>query len=171
MASAEASSNLARFDGVRYGLRAKTFDSAEELMCRSRSEGFGTEVKRRILLGTYVLSEGSYDAYYKKARAARSLLREETSELLSRYDLLLLPTAPTPPYAFGAKKENAALRLSEDLFCLPAPLCGLPALSLPFGKTEKGLPLSVQLMGRAFDEATVLRAGYALESTLERRQP
>ena len=166
MASAEASSNLARFDGVRYGYRAEgTFGTdTDGLFCRSRSEGFGKEVKRRILLGTYALSEGSYDAYYQKARAARALLTEETLSALSHYDLLLLPTTPTPPYALGAKKEDTALRLSEDLFCLLSPLCGLPALSLPFGRTEKGLPLSVQLIGNPFAEATLLRVGYALES-------
>ncbi len=164
MASAEASSNLARFDGVRYGKRGTDCEDTEALFCRSRSEGLGAEVKRRILLGTYVLSEGYYDAYYKKARAARSLLCKEALDALCRYDLLLLPTAPTPPYSLGTKKDDPVLRLSEDLFCLLAPLCGLPALALPFEKTEKGLPLSVQLVGRPFDEATLLRAGYALES-------
>ena len=164
MASAEASSNLARFDGVRYGKRGTDCEDTEALFCRSRSEGLGAEVKRRILLGTYVLSEGYYDAYYKKARAARSLLCKEALGALCRYDLLLLPTAPTPPYSLGTKKDDPVLRLSEDLFCLLAPLCGLPALALPFEKTEKGLPLSVQLVGRPFDEATLLRAGYALES-------
>ncbi len=164
MASAEASSNLARFDGIRYGRRAEDCEDPDTVFCRSRSEGFGNEVKRRILLGTYVLSEGYYDAYYQKARAARSLLCKETLDTLCHYDLLLLPTTPTPPYSFGTKKDDPVLRLSEDLFCLIAPLCGLPALALPFGKTEKGLPLSVQLVGRPFDEAAVLQAGFALEN-------
>lgn len=164
MSGAEASSNLARFDGVRYGRRAQSCHSAEEVFTASRSEGFGTEVKRRILLGTYVLSEGSYDAYYKKAREVRARLQRECDDALSVADLLLLPTAPTPPYPLLAKKDDVALRLSEDLFCLPAPLCGLPALAIPTGKTKEGLPLSVQLMGAPFSEALLYRAGYALEN-------
>ena len=162
-ASAEASSNLARFDGVRYGRRAAGI-SAEEVFVASRSEGFGREVKRRILLGTYVLGNETRGNYYEWARRGRALLRRELSDALSHTDLLLLPTAPTPPYALNEKTEDPILRFSEDLFCLPAALCGLPALALPFGKTEKGLPLSVQLMGKPFSEATLYRAGAALEA-------
>ena len=161
--SAEASSNLARFDGVRYGRRAEG-QSAEEVFVASRSRGFGKEVKRRILLGTYVLGNETRGDYYEWARKGRALLRRELSEVLSRVDLLLLPTAPTPPYALNEKTEDPVLRFSEDLFCLLAALCGLPSLALPFGQTEKGLPLSVQLMGKPFDEATLYRAGFALEA-------
>ena len=161
--SAEASSNLARFDGVRYGRRAEG-QSAEEVFVASRSRGFGKEVKRRILLGTYVLGNETRGDYYEWARKGRALLRRELSEVLSRVDLLLLPTAPTPPYALNEKTEDPVLRVSEDLFCLLAALCGLPSLALPFGQTEKGLPLSVQLMGKPFDEATLYRAGFALEA-------
>ena len=159
-----ASSNLARFDGVRYGRRARGCSSAEEVFSASRSEGFGSEVKRRILLGTYVLSEGYYDAYYQKAKALRAKMQAECKEALSNIDLLLMPTAPTPPYPLLSKRDDAALRLSEDFFCLLAPLCGLPALAQPFGQTNDGLPLSVQLIGRPFSEATLYRAGYALEN-------
>jgi aspartyl-tRNA(Asn)/glutamyl-tRNA(Gln) amidotransferase subunit A len=165
MASAEASSNLARYDGSRFGRRAEGCESPDEVFRRSRSEGFGAEVKRRILLGTYVLSDGFREAYYEKARRARARILEELSEALSHVDLLLLPVAPTPPYPLGETRDDPARRFAEDLCCLPAALGGLPALALPFGRDSYGRPLSIQLMGRPFGEATLYEAGLVLEGS------
>ncbi len=163
MACAEASSNLARYDGVRYGRRAERYESVEDLFHASRSEGFGAEVKRRLLLGTYVLSGGCAEGYYRRARAVRERLRDELREAFSSCDLLLMPVAPTPPFRLGEKTEQTALRFSEDLYCAPASLCGLPALSLPAGRTEGGLPIGIQLMGAPFSEGVLYRAGVCLE--------
>ncbi len=157
MSSAEASSNLGRFDGIRYGRRAEGAADTEELIRAGRSEGFGTEVKRRILLGTYVLSGGYYEQYYRRAKEARAMLSAEVKEALASCDLLLLPATPTPPYPMGEKTDQAALRFAEDLCSLPASLCGLPALTLPCGKTQDGRPVSLQLVARPFGENTLYR--------------
>jgi aspartyl-tRNA(Asn)/glutamyl-tRNA(Gln) amidotransferase subunit A len=163
IASAEASSNLARFDGVRYGRRADAYADMEELLCRSRSEGFGKEVKRRLLLGTYLLSGGCQEGYYGRALSLRRVLTEEIGRALGGCDALLLPVAPTPAFPLGQKTEDTALRFSEDLFCAVASLCGLPALSLPMGRNEAGLPIGLQLMGRVDSEGLLYRMGASLE--------
>lgn len=163
IASAEASSNLARFDGVRYGRRADAYADMEELLCRSRSEGFGKEVKRRLLLGTYLLSGGCREGYYGRALSLRRVLTEEIGRALGGCDALLLPVAPTPAFPLGQKTEDTALRFSEDLFCAVASLVGLPALSLPMGRNEAGLPIGLQLMGRVDSEGLLYRMGASLE--------
>lgn len=165
ISSAEASSNLARFDGVRYGARASSFEGMEGLYENTRSEFFGAEVKRRVMLGTFALSAGYYDAYYKKALQVRTLVTEEFARVFGAYDLVLSPTAPMTAWRFGEKSEPMEMYLS-DVCTVPANIAGLPALSLPCGKDRDGLPVGLQLMGRAFDEKSVLRAAYALEKEL-----
>lgn len=162
VSSAEASSNLARFDGIRYGYRASQFENLEDLYRRSRSEGFGTEVKRRILLGTLVLSAGYYDAYYQKAMAVRYRLRRELAQIWSTCDLLLSPSAPTVAYALGEKKNDPLAMYRGDLCGVAANLAGIPALSIPCGVDENQLPIGLQLMGKAFDERTLYRAASML---------
>jgi aspartyl-tRNA(Asn)/glutamyl-tRNA(Gln) amidotransferase subunit A len=161
LATAEASSNLARFDGVRYGHRSKAATTVEETYRLSRTEGFGPEVKRRILLGTFVLSAGYYDAYYAKAQRVRRIIRDRTLAALSQYDLLLGPTTPTPAFPIGAVRDPVAMYL-QDIFTVQANLTGCPALSLPTGKHTSGLPFGIQLTGRPFDEARLLAAGQHL---------
>ena len=164
IACAEASSNLARFDGVRYGHRTESASTLAELYCRSRSEGFGEEVKRRILLGTFVLSEGYAEEYYRRAMRTREAIRQELDSAWSDVDLLLSPSAPTVAYRIG---ETAKLteRYESDLCCVAANLAGLPAISIPCGKGRSGLPIGMQLMGRAFDEASLYRAACAYEDS------
>lgn len=170
IASAEASSNLARFDGVRYGRRASAYADMEELLRRSRSEGFGKEVKRRLLLGTYLLSGGCREAYYGRALSLRRTLTEEIGQALECCDALLLPVAPTVAFPLGQKTENSALRFAEDLFCAVASLCGLPALSLPMGRNGEGLPVGLQLMGRADSEGLLYRVGASLEDAFREEE-
>lgn len=158
LATAEASSNLARFDGVRYGHRSKAAKSVEETYRLSRSEGFGPEVKRRILLGTFVLSAGYYDAYYAKGQRVRRLLRDATLKSLERFDLILTPTCPTTAFDRGSISDPVAMYL-QDIFTVQANLTGLPAISLPTGRHGNGLPYGVQLMAKPFDEAALLAAG------------
>jgi aspartyl-tRNA(Asn)/glutamyl-tRNA(Gln) amidotransferase subunit A len=162
IAPAEASSNLARYDGVRFGLRVPAA-SLEEMYERTRAEGFGAEVKRRVLVGTYVLSAGYYDAYYLKAQKVRALIARDFAAAFARVDCLLTPTAPSAAFAIGDKGEDPIAMYLNDLFTVPANLAGLPALSVPAGLSEDGLPLGLQVTGRAFDEETVLRVGEALE--------
>lgn len=165
ISSAEASSNLARFDGIRYGRRASEYADLDELYVRSRSEGFGDEVKRRILLGTYALSEGYYDAYYKRALQARTLVIRDYMRVFGQVDVLLAPvTAATAP-RLGAATEPVNTYLG-DIFTVPANIAGIPALSMPCGMDEQGLPIGLQLMGRAFSEPLLYRAGHALEAAL-----
>jgi len=156
IAPAEASSNLSRFDGVRYGHRASTYDDLLDMYCRSRAQGFGTEVKQRILVGTYVLSHGYYDAYYLQAQKVRRLIAQDFARAFERCDVILGPTAPTTAYEIGAKAEDPVQMYLGDIFTIPAPLAGLPALSVPCGFDEKGLPVGLQLMGPAFSEARLL---------------
>lgn len=165
ISSAEASSNLARFDGVRYGSRASAFEGIDELYANTRSEYFGAEVKRRIMLGTFALSAGYYDAYYKKALQARTLIMEGFKAAFERFDLILSPTAPVTAWRFGEKSEPMEMYLS-DVCTVPANIAGVPALSMPCGRDRDGLPIGLQLMGRAFDESGVLRAALALETEL-----
>ena len=155
ISSAEASSNLGRFDGVRYGHRSEQFEDLNDLYRRSRSEGFGTEVKRRILLGTFVLSAGHYDAYYKKAMAVRYRLKKELEQIWTVCDLLLSPSAPTVAYGIGEKNNDPLAMYRGDLCGVAANLAGIPALSIPCGADSNGLPIGLQLMGKALDECTL----------------
>ena len=163
IAPAEASSNLARYDGVRYGLRDLP-DGAnlQEMYAATRAAGFGAEVKRRILIGTYVLSAGFYDAYYTQAQKVRTLISRDFEEAFKQCDVILAPTAPTPAFALGEKSNPLDLYLG-DVFSVPASLAGLPAMSVPAGLSSDGLPLGLQIIGRPFDEQGVLNAGLAIE--------
>lgn len=163
IAPAEASANLARFDGVRYGHRSGDIDGVFNLYARSRAEGFGPEVKRRIILGTYVLSSGYYDAYYGRAQKVRTLIRRDFEAAFSNCDVLLTPVAPTPAYKIGESIGDPLKMYLGDVFTIPASLAGLPGISVPFGKTASGLPLGVQFLAAPFREDLVLRAGAALE--------
>lgn len=165
LSSAEASSNLARYDGVRYGHRAKTYEDLEELYIRSRSEGFGPEVKRRILLGTYVLSAGHYRAYYQQAQQVRQLVRQDYQTAFLHYDVLLSPAAPTAAWRLGERTLPTDV-YQGDLYTVPASMAGLPALSLPVGRDARGLPLAVQLTAAAFQEPLLYRVSQALEVAL-----
>lgn len=162
ISSAEASSNLARFDGVRYGRRAEQYDNITELYTKSRSEGFGAEVRRRIMLGTFVLSSGYYDAYYKKALSARALICAESDRALQSFDALLAPAAPTAAVPFGYAASPVEM-YQGDLCTVPANIAGLPALSLPCGETAEGLPVGMQLIGKARSEPLLYRMGAAFE--------
>jgi len=163
LASAEASSNLARYDGVVYGRRAGRFSNLEDMYVRTRSEGFGSEVKRRIMLGTFALSSGYADAYYRQADRARRMLERDVQRVLERVDVLAGPTSPTAAFRIGEKAEDPLAMYLMDTYTLPANLAGIPALSLPCGFTSKGLPVGFQILGKPFDEAGVLRVGRAYE--------
>jgi aspartyl-tRNA(Asn)/glutamyl-tRNA(Gln) amidotransferase subunit A len=163
VAPAEASSNLARYDGVRYGHRATGAHDMTDLYERSRAEGFGAEVRRRILIGTYVLSAGYYDAFYLRAQKLRTLIARDFSEAFKKCDVLLTPATPGPAFALGAKSDDPVSMYLNDVFTVTVNLAGLPGLSVPAGLTADGLPLGLQIIGKAFDEATVLRAGRAIE--------
>ena len=162
IATAEASSNLARYDGVRYGLREPRAVLAE-MYEATRAAGFGAEVKRRIALGTYALSAGYYDAYYLRAMKVRTLIRKDFTDALSRADAILLPTTPTPPFKLGEKVDDPLAMYLNDIFSIPASLAGAPALSFPAGSTRSGLPIGMQLVGRPFDEGTLLRVAQTWE--------
>ena len=164
VAPAEASSNLARYDGVRYGRRVAG-DGLRETYERTRGEGFGAEVTRRILLGTYVLSAGYHDAYYRKAQAVRGLIARDFAEAFDQVDLLFTPTTPTPAFPLGAVTDPFEMYLS-DVFTVTANLAGVPAISVPVGEVD-GLPVGAQLIARHFDEATMIRAAQALERVRE----
>ena len=166
ISSAEASSNLARFDGVRYGYRTEEFEDITELYKKSRSEGFGAEVKRRIMLGTFALSSGYYDAYYKKALQVRALVRRDFDSVLAKCDVILSPVAPTVAYKLGEKSANPLEMYMGDAYSVPVNVAGIPALALPCGKGEGGMPVGLQLMGKPFDEALLYRVGAALEDEM-----
>jgi aspartyl-tRNA(Asn)/glutamyl-tRNA(Gln) amidotransferase subunit A len=163
IAPAEASSNLARYDGVRFGLRIEG-DSLEEMYELTRAAGFGAEVRRRVLIGTYVLSAGYYDAYYLKAQRVRTLIARDFAGAFERVDCILTPTAPSAAFAIGDKSDDPIAMYLNDVFTVPANLAGLPAISVPAGLSADGLPLGLQITGRAFDEETVLRVAEVLES-------
>jgi len=163
VAPAEASSNLARYDGVRFGHRAKGQHDITDLYEKSRAEGFGREVQRRILIGTYVLSSGYYDAYYIRAQKLRTLIANDFTEAYKKCDVLLTPATPGPAFAVGAKTADPVSMYLNDVFTVTVNLAGLPAISVPAGLTADGLPLGLQVIGKAFDEATVLRVGRAIE--------
>ena len=166
IAPAEASSNLARYDGVKYGLRVPA-ESLDEMYERTRAEGFGAEVKRRVLVGTYVLSAGYYDAYYLKAQKVRALIARDFTQGFEKVDCLLTPTAPSAAFMIGEKQEDPVAMYLNDVFTVPANLAGLPAVSVPAGLSADGLPLGLQITGRAFDEETVLRVGDVLETAAQ----
>ena len=166
LSSAEASSNLARFDGVRYGHRAAEYADLEELYVKSRSEGFGPEVKRRILLGTYTLSAGYFDAYYKKALQVRTLVIRDFDRAFEDFDALLGPVAPTTAYRIGEKSMSPLEMYLGDVHTVPVNIAGIPALSMPCGADENGLPVGLQLMGKTFSEPMLYRIGGALEEAL-----
>ncbi len=168
--AAEVSSNLARYDGVQYGLRVQGEDLVS-MYKKSRSQGFGEEVKKQIILGTYVLSSGQYEDYYLQALKVRTLIKEDFAQVLSKYDCLLTPATPTAAFDFGAIKDNLSLLTSLNTLTCPANLAGIPALSLPFGTAAQGSPCGLQLLGRAFGEETLLRVGYALEQNTNLTQP
>ncbi|MBN1467176.1 MAG: Asp-tRNA(Asn)/Glu-tRNA(Gln) amidotransferase subunit GatA [Fusobacteriaceae bacterium] len=164
IAPAEASSNLARFDGVRYGYRASEFSGVEDLYIKSRSEGFGDEVKRRIMIGTYVLSAGFYDAYYKQAQKVRRLIKNDFDKAFSEVDVILAPATTGTAFRLDEPKTPVELYL-EDVFTIPANMAGIPGLVVPAGKVE-GLPVGIQLLGKAFDEKTLFRVGKAFENVV-----
>ena len=166
VATAEASSNLARYDGVRYGLRASEGKTLAEMYRRTRDAGFGAEVKRRIMLGTYVLSAGYYDAYYLKAQRVRSLLARDFDEAFAKVDVIVTPTTPTPAFKLGEKADDPLAMYLADIFTVTADLVGIPGISIPCGKSRKGLPIGMQILGKHFDEATVLRVAHVAEHAL-----
>ena len=163
IANAEASANLARFDGIRYGHRSSRAKSLDDVYMQTREEGFGLEVKRRVLLGTYVLSAGYYDAYYRRAQQVRTLIIRDFAGAFAACDAVLLPTAPTPAFKLGEKTEDPILMYLNDIFTIPVNLAGLPGISVPCGLSPAGLPIGAQIIGRAFDETTVLRAAAGIE--------
>jgi aspartyl-tRNA(Asn)/glutamyl-tRNA(Gln) amidotransferase subunit A len=168
IAPAEASSNLARYDGVRFGLRVEG-DTLDDLYELTRAAGFGAEVRRRVLIGTYVLSAGYYDAYYLKAQRVRTLITRDFVTAFESVDCILTPTAPSAAFAIGEKTEDPIAMYLNDVFTVPANLAGAPAIAVPVGLSSDGLPLGLQIIGRAFDEETVLRAGEVLESAAQFR--
>ena len=163
ISSAEASSNLARFDGIKYGYRTAEFENLNELYCKTRAEGFGSEVKRRIMLGTYALSSGYYDAYYKKAQQARTLIRRSFDQAFAKYDLLLSPAAPDPAFQIGDRISDPIKMYLGDICTVSVNIAGLPAMVVPGGFSADGLPIGIQLIGKHFSESTLLGAGYAFE--------
>ena len=173
IACAEASSNLGRFDGIRYTYRTKEFGNLKELYKKTRSEGFGPEVKRRIILGTYVLSSGYYDAYYKKAQKVRTLVMNEFKKAFEKYDVLLTPTSPTVAFDIGSKSNNPLEMYLADICTVSVNIAGLPGISIPCGLDKEGMPIGMQLIGKRFDESTILNAAYTFEQkfgTLGTRQ-
>jgi aspartyl-tRNA(Asn)/glutamyl-tRNA(Gln) amidotransferase subunit A len=164
IATAEASANLARFDGVRYGFRAKDSDTLSAMYRRSRDGGFGAEVKRRIMLGTYALSAGYYDAYYKKAQQVRRLLTEDFLKAFTEVDAILTPTAPTPAFKLGEKVDDPVSMYLADIYTVTASLAGICGLSIPCGKSQEGLPIGLQILGKHFDEAMILRVAQTVEA-------
>lgn len=170
IACAEASSNLGRFDGIRYGYRTKNFDNLKDLYRNSRSEGFGKEVKRRIILGTYVLSSGYYEAYYKKAQKVRTLVKKQFDEAFAKYDVLLTPTSPTVAFDIGTRSNNPLEMYLADICTVSVNIAGLPGISIPCGVDTEGMPIGMQLIGNSFAEETILRAAYTFEQNTKFRE-
>ena len=166
LATAEASSNLERYDGARYGFRDEQADNLEEMYTRSRTAGFGAEVKRRIMLGTYVLSAGYYDAYYRRAQKVRTLVRRDFDEAFSRVDCLLTPTCPTTAFQIGERVQDPLTMYLSDVYTVSVNLAGLPAISIPGGMDSQGLPIGSQLIGRHFDESMLFRIAHFLEQNV-----
>lgn len=170
IACAEASSNLGRFDGIRYGYRTKNFTNLKEIYKNSRSEGFGAEVKRRIILGTYVLSSGYYDAYYKKAQQVRTLVKNEFAKNLEKYDVLLTPTSPITAFKIGEKSDNPLEMYLADICTVSINIAGVPGISIPCGIDKNGMPIGMQLIGKHFDEETILNVAYTYEKATNFRE-
>jgi aspartyl-tRNA(Asn)/glutamyl-tRNA(Gln) amidotransferase subunit A len=170
IATAEASSNLARYDGVRYSVRARGVKTLSEMYRRSRDEGFGTEVKRRIMLGTYALSAGYYDAYYLKAQKVRTLLTRDFEEAFQKVDAIVTPTCPTAAFRLGEKSNDPLSMYLADIYTVTADLAGIPGISVPCGQTRGKLPIGLQILGKHFDEATILRIAHAYEQATCRPQ-
>lgn len=173
ISSAEASSNLARYDGVKYGYRAKEYDDLLDLYKRTRDEGFGNEVKRRIMLGTYALSSGYYDAYYKKAQQVRTVIKNDFDRVFEEYDIILTPTAPTTAFKMGEKTDDPIEMYLSDVCTVPLNIAGLPGLSMPCGYDSQGMPIGVQFIAKALGESTILQTAYAYEQAgrLEKVSP
>lgn len=167
IACAEASSNLGRFDGIRYGHRTKNYENLRDIYRNSRSEGFGDEVKRRIILGTYVLSSGYYDAYYKKAQQVRTLIKNEFAKAFEKYDVILIPTSPNVAFNIGEKSNNPLEMYLADICTVSINIAGLPGISVPCGVNSKGLPIGMQLVGKPFGEETILNAAYTYEQATQ----
>jgi len=167
LATSEASSNLARYDGVKYGVRAEGAKDLLDMYMRSRSQGFGPEVKRRIMLGTYALSAGYYDAYYKKGQQVRTLIKRDFDEAFKTVDIIATPTAPTAAFKIGEKSADPLQMYLSDIFTISVNLAGIPGISIPCGFTKNELPIGLQLLGRHFDEETILRASFAYEQATE----
>jgi aspartyl-tRNA(Asn)/glutamyl-tRNA(Gln) amidotransferase subunit A len=167
IATAEASSNLARYDGVKYGLRSKGYRDLAEMYTQTRAKGFGQEVKRRIILGTYVLSAGYYEAYYRKASQVRTLMRKDFEEAFQQVDVIMAPTAPTPAFRIGEKAEDPLQMYLSDIHTIPVNLAGIPAISIPCGFSRDHLPIGLQIMGRHFDEGKLLRVAFTFEQSTE----
>lgn len=167
IASAEASSNLERFDGVKYGYRTKEYGDLHSMYKKTRSEGFGSEVKRRIMLGSFVLSSGYYDAYYLKALKTKALIKQEFDKAFEKYDIIMAPAAPTTAPLLGSSLQDPIKMYLSDIYTISANLAGIPGLSIPCGKDNKGLPIGMQLLGGCFQEKTLLRAGFAYEKARE----
>lgn len=170
IACAEASSNLGRFDGIRYGYRTPNYTSLKDIYRNSRSEGFGAEVKRRIILGTYVLSSGYYDAYYKKAQQVRTLVKKEFDRVFEKYDVLLTPTSPTVAFEIGTRSTNPLEMYLADICTVSVNIAGLPGISVPCGVDSKGMPIGMQLIGNKFQEETILNAAYTYEQEFKFRE-
>ncbi len=170
IACAEASSNLGRFDGIRYGYRTQNYESLKDIYRNSRSEGFGSEVKRRIILGTYVLSSGYYDAYYKKAQQVRTLVKKEFDKAFEKYDVLLTPTSPTVAFEIGTRSNNPLEMYLADICTVSVNIAGLPGISVPCGVDSKGMPIGMQLIGNKFAEETILNAAYTYEQEFKFRE-
>ncbi len=164
LATAEASSNLARYDGARYGYRSSNIKDLTEMYVRSRSEGFGKEVKRRIMLGTYVLSAGYYDAYYRKAQKVRRLIRDDYLKAFEQVDVIVSPTSPVPPFKFGEKMQDPLTMYLADIYTVPMNLAGVPAISVPIGFNREHLPIGLQLVGNLFAESTLIGASKLVEA-------
>lgn len=166
LSSSEASANLARFDGIRYGYRSDNADNLIELYKQTRSEGFGDEVKRRIMLGTFALSSGYYDAYYKKAQKVRTLIKKDFEDVFEKYDVIIGPTTPTPAFKIGEKTSDPLTMYANDILTIPVNLAGVPGISVPSGFAN-GLPLGLQIIGKHFDEKTVYRVAHAFEQATD----
>ncbi|WP_050613898.1 Asp-tRNA(Asn)/Glu-tRNA(Gln) amidotransferase subunit GatA [Bacillus testis] len=167
LSSSEASANLARFDGVRYGYRTPNAENLIEMYKHTRSEGFGKEVKRRIMLGTFALSSGYYDAYYKKAQQVRTLIKKDFDDVFAQYDVIIGPTTPTPAFKIGENTKDPLTMYANDILTIPVNLAGVPGISVPCGLSQQGLPLGLQIIGKHFDESTVYRVAHAFEQATD----
>jgi aspartyl-tRNA(Asn)/glutamyl-tRNA(Gln) amidotransferase subunit A len=170
LACAEASTNLSRYDGVRYGYRSEKSDNLMDMYLNTRSEGFGEEVKRRIILGTFVLSSGYYDAYYLKGQKTRTLIKQDFEDAYKKCDLIVAPTCPAPAFKLGEKTDDPLQMYLADIYTISANLAGIPALSIPCGFTKNHLPIGLQLMGRHFDEETLLKVGHHFQRNTDFHQ-